>query len=55
MLKMRDLHKNSVGCQYILIFCQMIIILQCKLFDNYKQPNESSTNNRKSIKRFVGR
>ncbi len=33
----------------------MIIILQCKLFDNYKQPNESSTNNRKSIKRFVGR
>ena len=28
----------------------MIIILQCKLFDNHKQPNESSTNNRKSIK-----
>ena len=23
MLKIRGLHKNSVGCQYILIFCQM--------------------------------
>ena len=31
MLRIRGLHKNSVGCQYILIFCQIAIVTKASI------------------------